>query len=95
MTQNTLKTVVIGDIHGRTTWKEIVDLEPDANVVVFMGDYFDSRDRLAGAKQQMWLYSWAITSIRETGWPVQNSFRISSISLLGSWKWKRWARKTL
>jgi predicted phosphodiesterase len=51
MTQNTLKTVVIGDIHGRTTWKEIVDLEPDANVVVFMGDYFDSRDRLAGAKQ--------------------------------------------
>jgi len=51
MTQNKLKTVVIGDIHGRTTWKEIVDLEPDANVVVFMGDYFDSRDRLAGAKQ--------------------------------------------
>jgi predicted phosphodiesterase len=51
MTENPLKTVVIGDIHGRTTWKEIVDLEPDANVVVFMGDYFDSRDRVAGAKQ--------------------------------------------
>jgi predicted phosphodiesterase len=51
MTQNPIKTVVIGDIHGRTTWKEIVDGEQDADVVVFMGDYFDSRDRVAGAKQ--------------------------------------------
>ena len=43
--------VVIGDIHGRSSWKEIVALEPDAKGFVFVGDYFDSRDRIAGAKQ--------------------------------------------
>jgi predicted phosphodiesterase len=37
------KTVVIGDIHGRDSWKQIIkDQNPDR--VVFMGDYFDSYD---------------------------------------------------
>jgi hypothetical protein len=37
------KTVVIGDIHGRSTWKLIVNMEnPDR--VIFVGDYFDSFD---------------------------------------------------
>lgn len=37
------KTVVIGDIHGRSTWKLIVNIEkPDR--VIFIGDYFDSYD---------------------------------------------------
>lgn len=36
-----MKTVVIGDLHGRSTWKLITHLEnPDR--VVFIGDYFDS-----------------------------------------------------
>ena len=36
-----MKTVVIGDIHGRSVWKLIVNVEnPDR--VVFIGDYFDS-----------------------------------------------------
>jgi hypothetical protein len=38
-----MKTVVIGDIHGRSVWKLIVEIEkPDR--VVFIGDYFDSFD---------------------------------------------------
>ena len=45
-----MKTVFIGDIHGRHTWKLIVEKEqPDH--VVFMGDYFDSFD--IGAAEQM------------------------------------------
>lgn len=36
-----MKTVAIGDIHGRKVWKKIVEREnPDR--VVFVGDYFDS-----------------------------------------------------
>lgn len=35
------KTIVLGDIHGRNIWKEIVFQEkPDR--VIFIGDYFDS-----------------------------------------------------
>jgi hypothetical protein len=38
-----MKTVVIGDIHGRSLWKLITHLEnPDR--VIFIGDYFDSFD---------------------------------------------------
>lgn len=37
-----MKTIVIGDIHGRTTWKEIVKQESDADKIIFVGDYFDS-----------------------------------------------------
>lgn len=44
-----MKTVFIGDIHGRSDWKLIVHLEqPDC--VVFIGDYFDSFD-ISGAEQ--------------------------------------------
>lgn len=36
-----MKTILIGDIHGRSIWKSIVETEkPDR--VVFIGDYFDS-----------------------------------------------------
>lgn len=38
-----MKTVVIGDVHGRSLWKLIVHQEnPDR--VIFIGDYFDSFD---------------------------------------------------
>ena len=38
-----MKTVVIGDIHGRSVWKLITHMEkPDR--VIFVGDYFDSYD---------------------------------------------------
>jgi hypothetical protein len=45
-----MKTIFIGDIHGRDVWKKIVEAEnPDR--VVFMGDYFDSFD-ISPALQQ-------------------------------------------
>lgn len=37
------KTVVIGDVHGRRIWEEIVKKEDGADFV-FVGDYFDSFD---------------------------------------------------
>ena len=37
-----MKLVAIGDIHGRDYWKQIVDQEQDADMFVFVGDYFDS-----------------------------------------------------
>jgi hypothetical protein len=44
-----MKTVVIGDIHGRSIWKLIVHMEnPDR--VIFIGDYFDSFD-IKGVEQ--------------------------------------------
>ena len=40
------KTVILGDIHGRDCWKQIVASEnPDR--VIFIGDYFDSFDNTA------------------------------------------------
>lgn len=44
-----MKTVVIGDIHGRSIWKLITHLEnPDR--VIFIGDYFDSFE-ISGVEQ--------------------------------------------
>lgn len=38
-----MKTVLIGDLHGREIWKRIVEVEK-ADRYVFIGDYFDSFD---------------------------------------------------
>ena len=44
-----MKTIFLGDTHGRATWKDIITKEnPDR--VVFIGDYFDSFD-IGGAEQ--------------------------------------------
>lgn len=39
-----MKTLIIGDIHGRSIWKDIIKLNDDVDSIVFMGDYFDSFD---------------------------------------------------
>lgn len=39
-----MKIITIGDIHGRSVWKEIVEKEKDADKIIFIGDYFDSFD---------------------------------------------------
>ena len=40
-----MKTLLIGDIHGRPIWKEILERESsDLSRVIFFGDYFDSFD---------------------------------------------------
>jgi len=44
-----MKTIVIGDIHGRSVWKLITHLE-NADRVIFVGDYFDSFD-ISGVEQ--------------------------------------------
>ena len=38
------KILVIGDVHGRNEWSQILEENPDYDRVVFMGDYFDSWD---------------------------------------------------
>lgn len=37
-----MKNIYIGDIHGLSTWKQIVETHRDADNIVFVGDYFDS-----------------------------------------------------
>ena len=44
------KTVIIGDVHGRSLWKLITHQERDADRVIFIGDYFDSFD-ISGVEQ--------------------------------------------
>lgn len=39
-----MKIIAIGDIHGKDTWKKIVEKEIDADRIIFIGDYFDSFD---------------------------------------------------
>ena len=36
------KIVCYGDLHGNPIWKQIVEKEQDADLVIFLGDYFDS-----------------------------------------------------
>jgi len=36
------KIVTIGDVHGRDHWKKIVAKEADADMFVFIGDYYDT-----------------------------------------------------
>jgi hypothetical protein len=44
------KNIYIGDIHGLTVWEDIVKQHPDADNIVFIGDYFDSFD-ISGIEQ--------------------------------------------
>lgn len=37
-----MKIVALGDIHGYQRWKRVFDQEKDFDLVVFIGDYFDS-----------------------------------------------------
>jgi predicted MPP superfamily phosphohydrolase len=48
-----MKTIAIGDVHGRSIWKEIVKKEHDFDVCVFIGDYFDSHHGGYSANRQI------------------------------------------
>lgn len=39
-----IKITTIGDLHGRDTWKKIVEDNSDSDLFIFVGDYFDSFD---------------------------------------------------
>ena len=46
-----MKILVLGDIHGRTIWKDIIEKEnPDK--IIFLGDYVSTHDNIS-AKQQL------------------------------------------
>jgi predicted MPP superfamily phosphohydrolase len=44
------KTVIIGDVHGKSLWKLITHQERDADRIIFIGDYFDSFE-ISGVEQ--------------------------------------------
>jgi len=48
-----MRIIAIGDTHGRDTWKQIVNKEMDADKIVFMGDYFDSKDNINAEIQKL------------------------------------------
>jgi hypothetical protein len=39
-----MRTLVIGDIHGKQIWKKALDTIPNIDKIVFLGDYVDSYD---------------------------------------------------
>ena len=46
-----MKIIAIGDIHGREIWKKILEAEQGYDKVIFIGDYFDSKERITAQKQ--------------------------------------------
>lgn len=46
-----MKLIAIGDTHGRTTWKKIVEKEAEADKIIFIGDYLDSREGVSTETQ--------------------------------------------
>jgi len=44
------KTLVLGDTHGHTTWKDVVSKE-DFDRLVFIGDYFDTHANITAEQQ--------------------------------------------
>lgn len=46
-----MKNVIIGDIHGRASWENIVEKENDADRFIFVGDYFDTHESISVADQ--------------------------------------------
>lgn len=78
-----MKTIFIGDIHGRSIWKEIVAKE-NADRVVFVGDYFDSFD--IGTTEQLHNFKEIIeykeTSFTDEGTETQRKTQV--IMLIGN-----------
>jgi predicted phosphodiesterase len=48
-----MKIVAVGDTHGRSKWKEIVEMEKDFDKFIFIGDYFDAKDGGYSANRQI------------------------------------------
>ena len=45
-----MKTLVLGDIHGRKWWKDIVNSD-SFDTIIFLGDYVSSHDNITGEEQ--------------------------------------------
>jgi len=37
-----MKTIVLGDIHGHSSWKDVIAQEKEFDRIIFLGDYFDA-----------------------------------------------------
>lgn len=48
-----MKTIVLGDIHGRTIWKDIVRENYNADRFIFLGDYVSTHERGMSDEQQI------------------------------------------
>lgn len=46
-----MKTIVIGDIHGRTCWRDILNKEKSFDKVIFLGDYVSTHEHITGQQQ--------------------------------------------
>lgn len=46
-----MKTLVLGDIHGRVVWKEILAAESDADRIIFLGDYVSTHYWISARRQ--------------------------------------------
>lgn len=46
-----MRIVAIGDIHGRTIWKQITTQVKDVDKFVFIGDYFDTHEGVSAYQQ--------------------------------------------
>lgn len=51
MTNTLRKIVVIGDIHGRDCWNQIIDNNTDTDLFVFLGDYVSTHDNITQDQQ--------------------------------------------
>ena len=45
-----MKILVLGDIHGRTVWKNIIEKE-NPDITIFLGDYVTSHDNIPISEQ--------------------------------------------
>lgn len=45
-----MKTIVLGDTHGRDFWKKVIEKE-EYDKIIFIGDYFDTHDDISGVEQ--------------------------------------------
>lgn len=46
-----MKQLILGDIHGRTIWKKILESENDVDRLVFIGDYVDTHNSVTPSDQ--------------------------------------------
>lgn len=48
-----MKIVVLGDIHGRLIWNDILEAEENIDLVIFLGDYVSTHDEEVTSEQQL------------------------------------------
>jgi len=70
-----MKTVVLGDTHGRSNWKLAIHMEQPVDRVIFMGDYFDSFE-FSGVEQ--------IANFKEIIQYKENSPQVEVVMLIGN-----------